>query len=197
MKKAVLILGASFIFSGIFAQFGYELGAKAGLNLSMQRTDGATNVETNWKPGFHIGIFGTLFYTERMAGQFEILYSEKGSLWSDPSYSGKEVVSYIDVPVTARFKVLDQLNIHAGPQFSFLTGAWRIPDDGISQSVTEHYDQVDVGLVVGAELNLPVKLNLTVRFIEGLIVTSDSRFYTDSWKNRAFQLSLSYAIFGE
>ena len=198
MKKAVLILGASFIFAGIFAQIGYELGAKTGLNLSTQSTGrAATNVETNWKPGFHIGIYGSLFYSEKMAGQLEILYSQKGSVWSDPYFSGKEVVTYIDIPVTARFQVLDLLNIHAGPQFSFFTGAWRIPDDGIYQSVTEYYDQVDVGLVVGAELNLPVKLNLTIRFIEGLMVTTDSRFYTDPWKNRAFQLSLSYTVWGE
>jgi len=154
-------------------------------------------VETNWKPGFHIGIFGTLFYTEKMAGQLEFLYSEKGSVWSDPYYSGKEIVSYIDVPLTARFQVLDLLNIQAGPQFSILTGARRIPDEGVAQSVSEYYDEVDLGLVVGTELNLPVKLNLTLRYIEGLIVTSDSRYYPDPWKNRMFQLSLSYAFWGE
>jgi Outer membrane protein beta-barrel domain len=198
MKKAVLTLGASFIFAGIFAQIGNELGVKTGLNLSTQRTGGAaTNVETNWKPGFHIGIYGCLFYTEKLAGQLEILYSQKGSVWSDPDYSGKEVVTYIDVPLTARFQVLDLLNIQAGPQFSLFTGAWRIPDDGIYTSVSKYYDQVDVGLVVGAELNLPSKLNLAVRFIEGLMVTTDSRFYTDPWKNRVFELSLSYAVWRE
>jgi len=198
MKKAILFLGTFFIFAGIQAQSRYELGAKAGLNLSTQYTSGAaTNVETNWKPGFHIGIFGTLFYTEKMAGQLEFLYSEKGSVWSDPYYSGKEIVSYIDVPLTARFQVLDLLNIQAGPQFSILTGARRIPDEGVAQSVSEYYDEVDLGLVVGTELNLPVKLNLTLRYIEGLIVTSDSRYYPDPWKNRMFQLSLSYAFWGE
>ena len=154
-------------------------------------------METNWKPGVHIGIFGSLFYTEKIAGQLEFLYSQKGSVWSDPNYSGEEHVSYIDLPLTARFQVLDLLNIHAGPQFSFFTRAWRMPEDGAAYSVSEYYDEVDVGLVVGVELNLPIKLSIALRYTEGLMVSSDSRYYTDPWKNRVFQLSLSYAIWGE
>lgn len=198
MKKAVLILGAFFIFAGLSAQYGYEAGVKAGVNLSTQFTSAAdTDVETDWNPGFQIGIFGSLLYTEIMAAQLEFLYTLKGSHWNDPEYSGKEVLTYVDVPLTARFQVHDLLNLHAGPQFSFLTGARRIPDDGVAYSVSEYYDEVDVGLVLGAELTLPIKLNLTLRYIEGLIVTSDSRYYPDPWKNRVFQLSVSYAIWGE
>ncbi|MEA3462576.1 MAG: hypothetical protein U9R49_11895, partial [Bacteroidota bacterium] len=141
--------------SGIHAQLWYEAGIRAGANVSTQFTSGAdSNVETNWKPGVHIGIFGILFYTEKMAGQLEFLYSQKGSVWSDPDYSGDEGVSYIDLPLTARFQVLELLN-------------------------------------------LPIKLNIAFRYIEGLIVASDSRYYPDPWKNRVFQLSLSYAIWGE
>ena len=198
MKKLILLGCSILVCTGIHAQLWYEAGIRAGTNVSTQHTSVAdSNVETNWKPGVHIGIFGSLFYTEKMAGQLEFLYSQKGSVWSDPNYAGEEHVSYIDLPLTARFQVLDLLNIHAGPQFSFFTRAWRRPDDGAAHSVSEYYDEVDVGLVVGAELNLPIKLNIAVRYIEGLIVASDSRYYTDPWKNRVFQLSLSYAIWGE
>ena len=138
-----------------------------------------------------------MFYTEKIAIQLEFLYSQKGSVWSDPDYSGDEVVSYIDLPLMARFQAWDLLNIHAGPQFSFLTRAWRMPDDEVAYSVSEYYDEVDVGLLVGAELNLPIKLNIALRYIEGMIVTTDSRYYPDPWKNRVFQLSLSYAIWGD
>ena len=153
-------------------------------------------METNWKTGVHIGIFGSLFYTEKIAAQLEFLFSEKGSVWHDPDYSGDEVVNYIDVPLTARFQVLDMLNIHAGPQFSFFTRAWRMSDDEAAYSISEYYDEVDVGLLVGVELNLPIKLNIALRYTEGMLRASDSRYYTDPWKNRVFQLSLSYAIFG-
>ena len=182
---------------GIRAQSWYEAGIRAGANFSTQTSTGfSRDVEMNWKPGFHMGIFGTLFYTEKLAAQLEFLYSEKGSIRSDLYYSGKEVVSYIDLPLTVRFQALDLLNIHVGPQVSFLTGARRVPDGEVAYSVSEYYDEVDVGLVVGAELNLPIKLNITLRYIEGLIVSTDSRFYTDPWKNRVVQLSLSYAILG-
>ena len=198
MKKLILLGYSIFVCTGIHAQLWYEAGIRAGANVSTQNTSGAaTNVETNWKPGVHIGIFGSLFYTEKIACQLEFLYSQKGSEWSDPTYIGKEVVSYIDVPLTARFQAFDLLNIHAGPQFSFFTRALRISDDGAAYSVSEYYDEVDVGLVVGVELNLPIKLSIALRYTEGLMVSSDSRYYTDPWKNRVFQLSLSYAIWGE
>lgn len=198
MKKLILLGYSIFICTGISAQLWYEAGIRAGANLSTQYTSSAdTNVETNWKPGVHMGIFGNLFYSEKFAMQLEFLYSQKGSAWSDPDYSGDEIVSYIDLPLTARFQAWDLLNIHAGPQFSFLTRAWRIMDDGVGLSVSEYYDEVDVGLLVGVELNLPMKLNIAFRYIEGMLVASDSRYYPDPWKNRVFQLSFSYAFFGE
>jgi len=198
MKKLILPLCLIFICLGLHAQLAYDAGIRAGANVSTQfNRDTYSEVLTNWKPGFHIGIFMTLFYTEKMSGQLEFLYSEKGSQWSDPYYTGEEFVSYIDFPLTARFQVLDLLNIHAGPQFSFLTGARRMPEDEPAYSIKEFYDEVDVGLLVGAELNLSTRLNVALRYIEGLIVTSDSRYYPESWKNRVFQLSLSFAIFGE
>jgi hypothetical protein len=198
MKKLILLGYLILVCPVIHAQLWYEAGFRAGANVSTQFTSGNdSNVETNWKPGFHLGIFGVLFYSEKMAGQLEFLYSQKGSVWSDPDYSGNEIVSYIDLPITARFQALKLLNIHIGPQFSFLTRAWRMPDDGGAYGVSDFYDQVDVGLLVGAELNLPIKLNIALRYIEGLIVTSDSRYYPDPWKNRVFQLSLSYTIWKE
>jgi len=198
MKKLILLGCSILVCTGIHAQLWYEAGIRAGVNVSTQFTSEATtNVETSWKPGFHIGIFGSLVYTEKIAAQLEFLYSQKGSQWSDPDYSGEEVVNYIDLPLTARFQVLDLLNIHAGPQFSFLTRAWRMPEDGAAYKISEYYDEVDVGLVVGVELNLPIKLNIALRYTEGLMRASDSRYYTEPWKNRVFQLSLSYAIWGE
>lgn len=198
MKRFILLGYLILVCPGIHAQLWYEAGIRAGANVSTQFTGGTgSNVETNWKPGIHAGIFGILFYTEKMAAQLEILYSQKGSVRSDPDYSGDEGLSYIDLPLTARFQVLELLNIHAGPQFSFLTRAWRMPDDGTAYSISEFYDEVDVGLLVGAELNLPIKLNIALRYTEGLMVASDSRYYPDPWKNRVFQLSLSYAIWGD
>jgi hypothetical protein len=198
MKKLILIGFWILVCPAIHAQLGYEAGIRAGANVSTQFTSGAhSNVETNWNPGFHMGIFGILVYSEKMAGQLELLYSQKGSVWSDPDFSGDEVVSYIDLPLTARFQALKLLNIHAGPQFSFFTRAWRMPDEGAAYSVSEFYDEVDVGLLVGAELNLPIKLNIALRYIEGLMVSSDSRYYPDPWKNRVLQLSLSYTIWKE
>lgn len=154
-------------------------------------------METSWKPGGHVGIYGSLFYSEKMAAQLEFLYSLKGSHCSDPDFSGDEDVSYVDLNLTARYQAMKLLNFHAGPQFSFLTGAWRDPDDAAAYGIKEYYMDVDFGLLVGAELNLPIGLNIALRYNEGLIRVSKTSYYTDPWKNRVLQLSLSFAIWGD
>lgn len=198
MKKVVL-LGLSILIScGLHAQLKYEAGLRAGLNVSTQTTKGeATNVESSWKPGFHGGIFGTVFLLDKLAAQLEVLYSQKGSKWTDPYFSGKDNLGYIDIPVLVRFQVMDLVNVHAGPQFSFLTCAKQIPDDMDSYDASSYYGNTDIGLVVGAEVNLSMKLNIAVRFVEGLSVTTSPAYYIDEWKNRVIQVSIGYILFGK
>jgi len=198
MKKGVLLFLSMALITGLQAQSLFELGVKTGLNLSIQTTKGAaTNVESEFKPGVHIGAYGNFFILEKVAAQLELMYSQKGSKWSDPYFSGKDNLAYVDLPLLIRYQPIDLVNIHAGPQFSFLTGARQIPDDGEAMDASEYYKGTDFGLVVGAELNLPIKLSIAIRYIEGFSVTTESTYYIDQWKNRVFQLSLSYALWRE
>ncbi len=198
MKKELLVLLLMFIFTGLHAQSLFELGAKAGLNLSTQTTKGAaTNVDSQFKPGFHAGAYGNFFFLEKVAAQVELMYSRKGSKWSDPYFSGQDNLSYVDIPVLVRFQVLDLVNVYAGPQFSFMTCAKQIPDGEEAIDASGYYKSTDFGVVVGAELNLSMKLSIGIRYIEGFSVTTESTYYIDQWKNRVIQVSLSYPILSE
>jgi len=198
MKRVILFVLAILICTGIQAQIHYEAGIKTGLNVSTQTTKGeATNVESSWKPGFHAGVYGTVFFLEQLAAQLEIMYSQKGSKWEDPYFSGKDNLSYIDIPVLARFQIIDLVNVHAGPQFSFLAGAKQIPDGEDSYDASSYYKKTDIGLVVGAEVNLSLKLNIAVRYVEGFSVTTEPTYYIDEWKNRVIQISVGYSIFSK
>lgn len=196
MKKLALAGIAILISTGTHAQLKYEAGARGGLNLAIQTTTGeGTNVESSWKPGFHAGAFGTVFFLDKLAGQLELLFSQKGSKWTDPYFSGKDRLGYIDIPVLARFQLMDLVNIHAGPQFSFLVCARQIPDDMDPYDAMDYYTKTDVGVLVGVEVNLPVKLNIAIRFVEGLSVTTEPTYYIDEWKNRVIQISIGYTLF--
>jgi hypothetical protein len=151
-------------------------------------------VESSWKPGFHAGVYGAVFFLDKLAAQLEIMFSQKGSKWTDPYFSGKDKLGYIDIPVLVRFQLIDRVNIHAGPQFSFLACAKQIPDDMDSYDAMDYYKKTDMGVVAGAEVNLTSKLYIAVRFVEGLSVTTEPTYYIDEWKNRVVQLSLSFSI---
>ena len=196
MKKLVLVGITILISCALQAQLKYEAGVRGGFNLAIQTTTGeGTNVESGWKPGFHAGAYGTVFFLDKLAGQLEILFSQKGSIWTDPYFSGKDNLGYIDIPVLVRLQLMDLVNIHAGPQFSILACAKQIPDDMDPYDAMDYYTKTDVGVLVGVEVNLPMKLNIALRFVEGLSVTTEPTYYLDEWKNRVIQLSLSYALF--
>ena len=195
MKKVFLVALAVLISTGIQAQLKYEAGIRGGLTMSTQTTKGeAINVESNWKPGYHAGAYGAVFLLEKVAAQVEVLYCLKGSKWNDLSFSGKDNLFYIDIPVLARVQLLDLVNIHAGPQFSFMTGAKQVPDDMDSYDASSWYKKTDIGVVVGAEVNLSLKLNIAVRFIEGFSVTTEPTYYIDEWKNRVLQITVGYTL---
>ncbi len=195
MKKIVLIILSVFIFSMAFAQKKWEFGVKGGLNISTQTTKGsAENVNSNYKAGYNAGVFGNFFFTKKMAGQVEIMSSQKGSKWSDPYFSGKDNLCYIDIPILFRFQIIDLVSVHAGPQFSFMTRANSIPDSGDKIDASSYYNSTDFGIAVGAEVSLPFKLSVILRYVEGLSVTTNDTYYIDKWKNRVFQVSVSYTI---
>ena len=64
----------------------------------------------------------------------------------------------------------------------------------VDRDATGYYKKTDIGLVVGAEVNLSLKLNIAVRFVEGFSVTTEPTYYIDEWKNRVIQISVGYTI---
>jgi hypothetical protein len=79
-------------------------------------------------------------------------------------------------------------------QFSFVVCARQIPDDMDPYDASDYYKTTDIGLLVGAEVNLSMKLNIAVRFVEGFSVTTEPTNYLDEWKNRVLQISVGYTI---
>jgi hypothetical protein len=196
---AFLIIFVFCISSYLFAQKKLGAGLKAGINVATQVTTGeAENVDTKFLTGFHGGVTVNYFIVDPVAIQIDALISQKGSKWSDLSFSGKDKLSYLDIPVLVRYQVLEFLNVHAGPQFGFLLSANQIPDDGDKLEIKEYYKSTDIGMVLGAEGNLPLNFNITLRYILGLsVVNTDIYYNVDNWKNNVFQFSIGYRLMGK
>lgn len=195
MKKLLILTFLVFLSIAVFSQRKYEFGVKGGLNITTQTTKGESiNVNSNYKAGYNAGVFGNFFFNKRMAGQLEIMISQKGSKWNDPYFTGKDNLCYIDIPLLFRFQIIDLISVHAGPQFSFMTRANSIPDSGDKWDAKSYYNNGDFGIAVGAEVHLPLRLSVVVRYIEGLSVTTNETYYVDKWKNRVFQVSVTFTI---
>ena len=195
MKKILIVTLSLSLSLAVFSQKKWEFGVKGGVNITTQTTKGESiNVNSNYKAGYNAGVFGNFFFAKKMAGQVEILSSQKGSKWNDPYFSGKDNLSYIDIPILFRFQIIDLVSVHAGPQFSFMIKANSIPDSGDKFDASSYYNSTDIGIAVGAEVSLPLKFSVIVRYIEGLSVTTNDTYYIDQWKNRVFQVSVCFTI---
>ena len=184
--------------SHVLAQSDIGFGIKAGMNLSSQKVVGeGTNVNTKTLAGFHIGGYCNYFILEPLGIQAELLVSQKGSKWSDPYFSGKDRLCYIDIPILIRYQALEFLNVHAGPQFGFLMKAKQIPDDGDKMDAKEYYKGTDIGLAFGVQGNLPHNVNVTLRYILGLSNITTEVEYWEGWKNNVFQISVGYRFNGK
>jgi hypothetical protein len=202
MKKLTNLLIVAFIISALLplnAQSKVGLGVKAGINISDQVTSGTgENVNVRSILRFHGGAYFTYFVLDKLAVQPELLFSGKGSDWDDPAYYVKDLLTYIDVPVLVRYQLIDLLNIHAGPQFGYLLSATqKDKSSGDVINIDEYYKKLDLGLVIGAEANLPYRINLTVRYVIGLIGTTTDVEYIEPWLNNFFQISAGFRIKGD
>jgi len=129
MKRLLTILGAVAIGTGAMAQSGLTFGAKGGLNIT-----NLPNNETGWatksKVGFHLG--GVANYGFGRRGNFsalaEVLFDTKGAqVQSFNAQGGSEYkpfsLTYLNIPIQARYRLKFGLYFETGPYIGLLMGA--------------------------------------------------------------------------
>lgn len=214
MKKVFLTAVAIFAFGFANAQ-DVKFGAKAGLNLSnLSFSEGS---DPDSKIGFHLGGFAEIGISDKFAIQPELLFSTQGAKTEESeSYSSfgnyysyneenKINLSYINLPVIAKFYVIKSLALEAGPQVGFLVGAkykyeWFENDNGDvisgsgSRDAKKDIKGTDFSFNFGASYNFTNNLFAGLRYNVGL---SDINEHQDSYdrndvKNNVLSLSVGY-----
>lgn len=191
MKKITLSLLAIFAFSGVtFAQTpDIKLGAKAGLNIStVSDLD-----DSKSRTGFHVGALAEIFINEKFSVQPEILYSTQGAKSSNlGGFSYKLTLDYLNIPIMAKYYVMDGLSVQAGPQIGFNVKAEmerKLLGEKETKDIKDEINTVDFGLNFGAGYELPIGLFFDARYNLGFTKIHKEG---DSTKNRVFQLSVGY-----
>jgi Outer membrane protein beta-barrel domain len=177
----------------------FGLGVKAGLNYASQSTPGGSDVvDVESIIRMNGGIYCNYFLLDFLAIQPELMVSGKGVHWKDQYYNANDVLTYIDMPILIKYQPVSLFNIHAGPDFGYrISAVQKNLDNGQKTDIKDYYKPFDLGAAVGIEVNLPFRVNLTIRYVLGLIPATTDSQYDQPWKNNFFQISAGYRIFGK
>jgi hypothetical protein len=178
-------------------QSRYGFGIKAGTNIATQYSPDNNGVfEVKSIPGLNVGANYNYFFHRVLAIQSEISVSGKGSHWKEYYYAQdekKDILTYIDIPVLIRYQPLSNFNVHAGPQVSYLFRAMQYDYKTRLKTVIEdYYKPFDFGMVLGVEANLPYNIDLTVRYVRGLVSVDATGGYNYKSFNNYLQLTAGY-----
>jgi len=176
----------------------FGAGVKAGLNYATQYTNSTSNsVVFKRIIGINAGAYVNYFFLDFLAIQPELMVSGKGSQWKNQYYDAKYALTYIDLPILIKYQPIALLNIHAGPQLSYLLRAKQTDFvNNLKTNVVDHFYKLDLGIAFGVEANLPFKINLTIRYILGLKTATTGAQFTETWNNNSFQASIGYRLLG-
>lgn len=156
MKKLLFTIILSFLFvSGLQAQGDFKFGVTGGIVNSNVR-GGISALGINIvsgrvanKFGFYVGAAGDYGISEKFHVQPEFLYAAAGDL------------SYVQLPIMAKYYIMDKLYAQVGPQFSFSTNADKIKD---VLSLIDAEDAVkSVGVDIGFGAGYEILENLAVQ----------------------------------
>lgn len=182
MKKLFLFLVLSTLF--ISSQAQLRFGVKAGINVA--NITGKDVEGYRSKTGIHFGGFANLaLATSKLSVQGELLYSGQGARWDDDNE--KTTLSYLQIPVLARYTTSMGFYAEAGPQVGFLLKA-EDNNEGDVYSIKEFLKKTDVSMVIGGGYNINQNIAVNARYNFGL-----TKFW-DEEKNSVFQVGLSYTF---
>jgi hypothetical protein len=192
-----------------------RFGIKAGVNLSNFYKESLG--DQNLRLGFNVGIFTELAVSESFSIQPELLFTTKGNQISydegdnlfqdlvegDPQAFTGDVetnLSYIELPLLAKFTISEVLNLHVGPYLSYLLDASTQVDgtleDRLGELDRKGFNTWDYGVVAGiaADLNL---VTIGFRYDLGLRgITEDAVWegLINDRKNQALQFYVGVGL---
>jgi opacity protein-like surface antigen len=190
MKRIILTALAVMAFGFTNAQ-ETKFGVKGGLNIST--VVGGDVENTKSLVGFHVGGFAEIHVVEKFFIQPELLFSTQGTKVDGPFGTDGDIkLNYLNIPVLAKYYIVDKFSVEAGPQLGVLLSAKAEGDD-----IKDFTRSIDLGFNIGAGYNFTDNLSVGLRYTIGLSPLSDEDIdntddYYNSAKNSNLAVSLAY-----
>ena len=203
MKKLVLSALAVCALSGsAFAQQEVKFGPKAGVNFAnLSNLD-----DSEMKIGFHVGAVTEIKFNDKFSIQPELLYSAQGAK-SSYTFLNQNIEStlsldYVNIPIMAKYYIVDGFSVEAGPQVGFLVKAESEVEGGNMSGTTDvkdNFKSVDFGVNFGVAYDLPNGFFANARYNLGLAkvyedveLSNNSTVSFSDAKNSVIQVGLGY-----
>ncbi len=117
MKK-IMILSAALLFAGFAQAQSPTFGVKAGVNIAKFAGDPDPNSEFN--TGLAAGVFTNIPLSSGFSFEPSAEYSQKGAEFTTAlNTEVKSKITYIDIPLVAKYNFTPAFGLFAGPQVSF------------------------------------------------------------------------------
>lgn len=187
MKK-VYLLALALVFAGAYnaqAQL-IQFGLKGGANFPSISEQGGVAYTYDANTGWHAGAAVQLKIPIVKVGA-EFLYSSNKAI---QSVTLDELeTAHFTIPVFAKLSLLKIINIHTGPQFSFIMNATENGND-----IKDQWDNKSFSWMAGAGVQLG-PLDVHARFIFPQSTTLNTA--TDEFKNSQIQASVIFWFGGK
>ena len=189
MKRFILLPQLLLFIFGANAQT-LNFGVKAGPQIA--NFTHATDSKAAFL--YHAGGFATIGITDRLQGQAELVLSMSGANNTEKDYY-KQRSMYLNLPLTARFRVYDRLSVHGGFQLGYLLRAKLKITEGNSEGTYDREDKfnrAEVAFALGAEYLITKQLSAGFRINRGL--SKLAKGY-DKPRQNTIQIFAAYRLF--
>ncbi|AOZ98237.1 MULTISPECIES: porin family protein [Flavobacterium] len=197
MKKIILSAMAVLAFTITNAQ-EVKFGVKVGGNVSSLNVNGGEIgdigvLRFNSIVGVQAGGFAEIKVASNFAIQPEVLFSTEGSEFGFEGTDAKINLSYVNVPVMAKYFASEKISLQVGPQIGFLVGAkGKMGDD--STDIKDSFKSINFGVNFGLGYDINEKVLIDFRYNLGLSNIAEEEFMggDSKMKSSAFSLALGY-----
>lgn len=193
MRKIVVAALALFITAGTACYAQVSLGVKAGVSITNFSGGDFDAVKKKANVGFHGGGYINIPVANIFSIQPELMVSTQGAKIDSVNASYNWNLTYITVPVMARFGSKNGFYFEAGPQFGF-----KISENIGGQTIDDFANDLDLGAALGLGFQSKGGLGIGARYIAGLSKVGDfeSSSIDPDFKNSVIQVSLYLSLSG-
>jgi hypothetical protein len=191
MKKIIVLAAALFVLMHVQAQ-GFQLGLKAGANLSKVT---GVSFQDQYELGYHAGAFTIIKFGKVVGLQPEILFNQFAATTANEFrdiYDGDNLkqirLSYLTIPMLVNVSPMRWVSLQGGAQMGILMDK----EISLLRNGEQAFKKGELSLLGGVQLNLGI-FKIGGRYFHNISNANDIDG-RDPWRNRGYQLSVGVRI---